>query len=223
MIKKEAYLTSSEEVLVAAYNLSKKGKKIFTEWDLTVETWKLNNNKWGLRGFESNYPDHKRVMNEIMAKGDQKVIGKGWIERVKPNYYRITEFGMTKASDLNKFESTKKERSLYEYDAISKFIENNVFAKYCEDPEEPKTWLGAASFLNLTKNDPVALDTKLRQINGSIDAALKWLETNKTDTLIRSGSAKPISKNQIVKLKEFVKVLEKRFEPQFKAIRSKKK
>ena len=94
-------LTAAEEVLLAAVNLTKNTKKEFTEWELTVWAWKLNQNRWGLRGFEDKYPDHKRVMNEVMAAGTQKIVCRGWLERVKPNYYRLTDAGLAKAASLS--------------------------------------------------------------------------------------------------------------------------
>lgn len=216
-------LTAAEEVLLAAIKLTKEGKKEFTEWDLTIETWSLNKNRWGLRGHEDSYPDHKRVMNEVMAGGTQKVIGKGWLERIRPNYYKITSVGLAKAESLSMKGVKSNARSLYEYDAINPYVNNKIFEKYCKDPSEPKTWLGAAAFLGLKKYDPDSLDRKLKNIKDSIKTALNWLEENNQRVLSRSDSAKPITKEKLKKLGEFLEVLEERFKAQFDAIRAKRK
>lgn len=218
-------LTAAEEVLLAAVSLTKKKKNEFTEWDLTVETWQLNKNRWGLRGYEEKYPDHKRVMNEVMAGGTQKVVGKGWIEKIKPNYYKITSAGLAKASSLDSNLVRSQNRSLYEYDNLSPFIHNPIFENYCKNNSEPKTWLGAAAFLNLKGNNPDELDRKMNLIKEAISSALNWLEKNNKDVLSRSDSAssKPISKEKIKKLNEFIHELEIRFKTQFEAIRNKKK
>lgn len=218
-------LTASEEVLMAAVRLSEKKNNEFNEWDLTIEAWIINKNKWGLKGHEKKYPDHKRVMNEIMARGDQKVIGKGWIKRIRPNYYSVTPLGFARAQSLSKKQITSAPRGVYEYESISPYVNSEVFKKYCKDPKEPRTWLGAAAFLKLEKYTSDSLEKKLKYIRDSIDAALDWLKKNKTDLILRSDShsSKPISKNQLVKLKEFLSIIEERFETQLDAIRSKKK
>jgi hypothetical protein len=216
-------ITAAEEVLLAAANITSNTKKEFTEWDLTVGTWSLNKNRWGLRGYEDKYPDHKRVMNEVMAAGTQKVVGRGWIERVKPNYYRLTDSGLAKVASLSNIKIDSEVRSLYEYDAVSKYIQNSVFEGYCRNSAEPKTWLGAAAFLGLKGNDPDDLNRKLKNVLESADSALKWLGDNDKTLLCRSDSTKPITKDKLLKLKEFIGVLEKRFKAQFEAIRQKKK
>jgi len=216
-------LTAAEEVLLAATKLSNEGKEEFTEWDITVKTWSLNKTRWGLRGYEISYPDHKRVMNEIMAGGTQKVVGKGWLEKVKPNYYKVTSAGLAKAESLSNIDIKSKTRSLYEYDAISPYIKSSIFEKYCKDPTEPKTWLGSAAFLGLKKYDSESLERKLKSINSSIKSALKWLDKNNQRILLRDDSSKPISKEMLLKLEKFLTVLEERFKAQFDAIRARKK
>jgi hypothetical protein len=216
-------LTSSEEVLLAANKIVEKGPEEFTEWQLTVETWLLNKQRWGLRGYEEKYPDHKRVMNEIMAKGTQKVLGKGWLKRLRPNYYSVTSAGKARAAALSEFKVTKRERSLLEYDAVKAYISNPVFEKYCKNPKEPKTWLGAASFLGLTKNDPILLERNLKMVKEAINSAIEWMEKNSENMIRRSDSSTSISKEQLKTLSTFLNVLEQRFKPQFDAIRAKKK
>lgn len=214
---------ASEEVLLAAAKLTNFTTKEFTEWDLTRETWLLNKNRWGLRGYETEYPDHKRVMNEIMAKGTQKIIGKGWLERIRSNTYRLTPLGLSKAQTLSKIEVGTKLRSLHEYDSVFPYVSNPVFENYCKDMNEPKTWLGAAAFLGLTKNDPEILERNLKKIEDSITLALNWLDNNNQSSLRRDDAGKPITKEVLLKLRNFLLVIKERFEPQFNAIRSKRK
>jgi len=222
MINKPS-LTAAEEVLLATVKLTNSTKREFTEWELTVETWRSNKNRWGLRGYESKYPDHKRVMNEVMATGTQKVVGKGWIERVRPNYYKITSLGLAKADSLSNIEVGSKIRSLHEYESISPYVNSKVFESYLKDDSEPKTWLGAASFLGLKGFDPDDLERRIKNVRDSIRSTLKWLDKNKETVLKRSDSSKPIPLNKIKKLEKFIVILEERFKAQFDAIRKKKK
>ncbi len=214
-------ITAAEEVLLAAYKLSKKTQKEFTEWDLTVETWILNKNRWGLRGYEQQYPDHKRVMNEIMAKGTQKAVGKGWLERTKPNHYRLTSLGLAKGQSLTQEIVKSKDRSLHEYNAVSPYINHSVFQKYCSNSDEPKTWLGAAAFLGLNNYSADSLNRKIQEIKGAIQSALDWLNKHQENVLVRDDSSKPIPKEELIKLQEFLITIEKRFAAQFAAIRRK--
>lgn len=158
-----------------------------------------------------------------MAKGTQKVLGKGWLIRVRPNYYSMTPPGKAKAASLSGFTITSQKRNLLEYEAVAPHIKNTVFEKYCQNPEEPKTWLGASSFLGITRNDPDLLERNLNGINEAIQSALLWMDENKENILYRDDSSQPISRAQLTKLLEFIKVLQVRFKAQFDAIKSKRK
>lgn len=216
-------LTAAEEVLLAADKLTKSSKNEFTEWQLTVETWKLNRTRWGLRGFEQTYPDHKRVMNEIMAKGTQKVVGKGWLERTRPNHYRLTSSGLAKSSSMKNIEVTSKTRMFHEYDAVAPYISHKVFENYCKNSDEPKTWLGVSAFLGLANNDPETLEKQLNRVNESIELGLEGIAKSNDGRLRMSDSSKSIDRSQLMRLKEFIAMLEIRFKAQFDAIRRRAK
>lgn len=216
-------LTAAEEVLLAATKLVNGTKDEFTEWDLTVEAWSLNKERWGLRGYEEKYPDHKRVMNEIMAKGTQKVTGRGWLERTRPNHYTVTSIGFAKAESLSGRKIGANARSMWEYESILPYMTHRVFEKYCVDPKEPKTWLGVSAFLGLTSNDPGEVDKRLKKVKTTISDALAWLTKNNEKLLRRSDSSRSFNKTEILKLAEFVSVIETRFKAQFDAIKDRSK
>jgi len=221
MNKREG-LTAVEEVLLAAAELSNKSKEEFSEWELTVKAWLLNKNRWGLRGFEEKYPDHKRVMNEIMSSGTQKIVGRGWVEKVRPNYYKLTSAGLAMASSISESSINPKIRSLHEYEAIYPYAYHKVFENHLRNMDEPKTWIGAESFLGLQKHDADTLNRKLRSIKESILSSLRWLRDNGVEVLVKNDSSKPISRDRLNKLNEFLDILEERFKPQFDAMRKKK-
>jgi hypothetical protein len=94
--------TAAQIVLLAAYDLTIAGKEVFSEWDLTVATWKRDRNKFGCRGYEDIYPDHKRVMMEIMSQAkSENPVRQGWLEKVRSNYYRLTSLGYSKAEKMS--------------------------------------------------------------------------------------------------------------------------
>lgn len=218
-------LTAAQEVLFGAWDLDQAGAKEFTEWDLTVSTWKRNPNRFGCRGYEDRYPDHKRVMMEIMGttKKDNP-IRRGWFEKTRSNHYRLTDIGRSEADRLSgvKGPSEKSHRSPQPiYDAVSPLYRQSVFRKYCSDPNEPRMWLGAASFLGLTSNDAQHVEDRRQATRTAIENAIAWLDTTGAESFRRgvSGGEEAISKESLHKLREFLATLETRFANQFEAIK----
>jgi hypothetical protein len=228
VVKSSDKLTAAQEILFGAYDLAKSGSAEFSEWDLTVATWRRNPNRFGCRGYEEKYPDHKRVMMEIMGttKKDNP-LRRGWFERSRSNHYRITDLGIAEADRLSEIKSTgeKSHKSPQPiYDAVAPFYRHPVFRKFVKDPEEPRMWLGAASFYGLSSNEPQHVEDRRHATKAAIDNALTWLKESKADSFRRgvSGGEEAISNDSLVKLKEFVGVLESRFAGQIEAIRKTK-
>jgi len=222
-------LTAAQEILFGAFDLDRGGAKEFSEWDLTVATWKRNPNRFGCRGYEDRYPDHKRVMMEIMGttKKDNP-LRRGWFERTRANHYRLTDLGRSEADHLSGIKATgeKSHRSPQPiYDAVAPLYRHPVFRKYCKDPEEPRMWLGAASFFGLTSNEAQHVEDRRTATHAAIDNALAWLDETKTGSFRRgvSGGEEAISKESLRKLKEFLEVIEQRFDKQIEAIRKTKR
>ena len=212
-------LTASDEVLLAAANIAKGDhEKEFTEWELTVEAWKLNKNRWGLRGFEDQYPDHKRVMMEVMGHGG--LVRDRYLVRTRSNHYKVTSSGLARAINIAAPRDTRQ-RSLHTYDAIREFAFHRVFESYLRGPEEPRTWLGAASFLNLQRNDPDMLEAQLSRVHDAITLARQFMDETSRGDLRRGDSDRSISRERLEKLEAFLGVLEERFHAQFEAIRAK--
>lgn len=217
-------LTAAQEILFGAYDLDKAGRSEFSEWDLTVSTWKRNPNRFGCRGYEAQYPDHKRVMMEIMGttKKDNP-LRRGWFEKIRPNTYRLTKLGLSEAERLSQIrntdvQSTRSPQAIY--DAVAPLYRSNVFRKHSRDPEEPRMWLGAASFLQLTKNDPQHVEDRLRATETAIKNAIDWLDEHETDHIQRgvSGGSEVISRNSLQQLKSFYETILDRFSGQIHAL-----
>jgi len=222
-------LTAAQEILLGAGDIDRGGTKEFSEWDLTVATWKRNPNRFGCRGYEDRYPDHKRVMSEIMGttKKDNP-IRRGWLERTRSNHYRMTDIGRSEVGRLSETKITgeKSHRSPQPiYDAVAPLYRHPVFRKYCSNSEEPRMWLGAASFLGLTSNDAQHVEDKRNATRTAIDNALAWLRETKADSFRRgvTGGDEAISKDSLLKLKQFLDILEARFSNQIEAIKKSKR
>jgi hypothetical protein len=96
--------TASEIVLLAAADLTSAGNQEFSEWDLTVAAWALDRLRFGLRGYAQSHPDHKRVMMEIMGKKASSPVQQKYLEKTRPNYYRLTPLGKAIAAGLRSVE-----------------------------------------------------------------------------------------------------------------------
>jgi hypothetical protein len=140
----------------------------------------------------------------------------------------MTDIGRAEADRFNETKAAggKSHRSPQPiYDAVAPLYRSAVFRKYCSDPEEPRLWLGAASFLGLTSNEPQHVEDRRKATRTAIDNAIAWLTETKADSFRRgvSGGEEAISKESLFKLNEFLDVVEKRFANQIAAIKRTKR
>lgn len=217
-------LTAAQEILFGAMDLDTDGKAEFSEWDLTVATWMRNPNRFGCRGYETQYPDHKRVMMEIMGTTKKEnPIRRGWIKKVKQNTYGLTNLGRTEADRLSRIGKTgltspRSPQAIY--DAVAPLYKSSVFRKHSKNKEEPRMWLGAASFLQLTSSDPQHLCDRLNATESAIENAVTWMDENNTNVIRRgvTGSGEAISRQNLKQLRDFFDTIKHRFFDQIKVI-----
>ena len=218
-------LTSAELILLAAHDLPKTGSSEFTEWQLSVATWKREPARFGMRGFEKEHPDHKRVMKEIMGKAPANPIQRGLLEKVRPNYYCLTPLGRAEATRLGELGQAKNSSETQSasdlYDAVAHYTDHRVFQAWLNDPDEPRSWLGASAFLGIAKNDAAELRNRVRKAMRCATDGLAWCEEHNRPQLTRGpvGGGRAIARAELVRLQEFVSLLEVRFATQMNAIR----
>lgn len=170
-------LTASESVLLAAADLAAAGNQEFSEWDLTVAAWSRDRQRFGLRGYAQSHPDHKRVMMEIMGKKPSSPLQLKYLEKVRPNHYRLTALGKSVAAGIR--EGTKPKPATQPvtgrelYDTVSVYVNKPEFKRWQMNPEEPRDWAGAAAFLGLTgkHTDPIS---RLKEVRHAVRAAIDW-------------------------------------------------
>lgn len=218
-------LTAAQLILLAGATLTSDGAQDFTEWDLSVAAWKRDPNRFGCRGYEALYPDHKRVMMEIMGKTKKdNPLRRGWMEKAGTNRYRVTPLGRAEADRLaarTHADGMVNRSPAHVYDGIAPYVFHRVFIDYCRDPEEPRTWLGASAFLSLTTNSSLALEDRIRAASNAASQALQWMDETKEDSL-RSGPVggkRTVRRTDVAKLVRFIGELQSRFEAQMNAIR----
>lgn len=228
-MKTTTQITAAQEVLLAAEDLATANRTPFTEWDLTVAAWKRNRNRFGCRGYEDVYPDHKRVMMEIMGKTKRdNPIRRQFLRKLRKNYYEMTSLGRAEAARLESGAAGGGSHSGDVrspgpvFDAVEPYANDRAFRAWRQNPEEPRTWLGAATFLHLAKNDPNELNDRIRAAETAVRQALQWCDQNSKDLLPRGthgGGA--ITREDLEGLQAFIKLIEARFARQIDAIRAK--
>jgi hypothetical protein len=218
--------TASESVLLAADDLTAAGKEEFSEWDLTVAAWSVDRARFGLRGYAQSYPDHKRVMMEIMGNKASSPIIQKYMTKVRPNTYRLTTHGRAAVARLRNRgkeqplveiadEEASKPLSVKElYDKILIYANRAEFRRWQENPEEPRDWNGGASFLGLTGKDAtVPPANRLEEIREAVRTAIDWCRVQELAFLTRGSGqgGAPIHFRDLADLLDFLQVLSYRF------------
>lgn len=80
-------------------------KRPLTEWDLTVLAWQAAPQRLGLRNYETQHPDHKRVTCELV-----KLVRRGEIVRPMPNVYAMTPIGHAYLEQLRRLWAKKEKK-----------------------------------------------------------------------------------------------------------------
>jgi hypothetical protein len=214
--------TASETVLLAAADLAAAGNQEFSEWDLTVAAWARDRARFGLRGYAQSYPDHKRVMMEIMGQKTSNPVQQKNLERVRPNYYRLTPQGKAVVARLRSGERPKptapkpapKPAANDPYDAAAVYVNRLEFRRWQDNPEEPRDWSGAAAFLGLAGKDArVDPAERLEEVRAVVQDALDWCNDRGVAFLTRGSGqgGTPIHVSNLASLLDFLLALTYRF------------
>jgi hypothetical protein len=214
MIKTAPRFTAAQVILLAADDLMAQGGSEFSEWDLTLAAWNRDRNRFGLRGYAQSHPDHKRVMMEIMGRKPQNPILLGLMEKIRPNVYRLTPLGRAEAARMRGAEPSgarKKSSSPDQYDSMASLVTHPAFRSWREDPDEPRRFADVLDFLGARVDDDPA--ARLRQLRGTIKAAMEWCNSRDVDYLTKDPSRiyPPIHVRDLVDLTDFLHALTYRF------------
>lgn len=127
---KDGTRTFRKIMVQAAEVLQSRGKHEFTEWELTVQMWKLYPKIVGLPGYEAKYPDHKRVYCELIKSERQAGEYNKFLRRTRPNHYKLCPAKQTKP-----LSQQKEEQSVAFLNTVS---QSPAFYEWRKNPEEPK-------------------------------------------------------------------------------------
>jgi hypothetical protein len=209
--------TAADIVLLAAADLTAAGNAEFSEWDLTVAAWSRDRFRFGLRGYAQSYPDHKRVMMEIMGAKASNPVQQGYLEKVRPNFYKLTSAGKAAAARMKEGGAKKGPAAPVTvkelYDTVSQYVNRQEFRRWQDNPEEPREWAGAAAFLGLAKDFKGDAADKLDEVRASFKAAIDWCAVQEAAFLTR-GSGQggvPIHVRDLADMLDFLIALTYRF------------
>lgn len=93
-------LTRDQYVLLAAYELSKIKEKITIE-ELTVKSWEMNRQDFGLSGYKMKHPNSNAIYVLLMNKNGA-IRKNGWLEKVGEKIYSLTTVGINEALSISK-------------------------------------------------------------------------------------------------------------------------
>ena len=233
MVTTPQKLTASETVLLAAADLTAVGNQEFSEWDLTVAAWALDRLRFGLRGYAQTHPDHKRVMMEIMGKKASSPVQQKYLEKTRPNHYRLTPLGKAIAAGLRSSTppavaaahnpgkpapkavppTVTRTTSMELYEKAALYVSKPEFRRWQDNPEEPRTGPARRSSWGST-----ARTRALIRSSGSKRSAPRsrprfdWCTAQDTVYLTRGGNAgSPIHVSDLANVLDFLVALTYRF------------
>lgn len=210
-------LSPRDEILQAAVVLLEEGKEQFTEWDLTFRAWKINPERWGLPGYKNDYPDHKRVMTELMRRGERSLIGSGLMRRVRRNVYSLTEAGLATAGHLAGSPDMRKRAEYSLFDALKGYMDKKAYRQYLSDRQKPSIWLHVASFYRLSPSmEPDGAVSRLSQFERLLEQARETIRDSGEDSIRRKMTGGlSVTLKDIESLERFHEAMRSRFERQF--------
>jgi hypothetical protein len=204
-------LTLAEKVLLAALKCTDgEVDKSFTAEALAVQAWKMDTNAFGLRGFESQYPDSNKLFKSIDSKGG--LVAKALIAKVGDRTFRLTAAGVAQASSLQPANEDfrKPDRGLA--DEVNKMISHPTFREWLSDSAKPAKFYGAGHFWGIAPGTPSrVIRDRVKHIEVTLSTAIKYLDSNGTDVLCGDRDQVIAERGDLERCLEFHEMLKKRF------------
>jgi hypothetical protein len=206
-------LTAAQVIILAAEDLMAAGAVEFTEWDLTVASWARDRTRFGLRGYDQKHPDHKRVMMEIMGQKPQNPLALGFMEKIRPNTYRLTPLGRAVATRLRGSGPSQGSDEQVEFYRLAADLSTHAaLVQWRSDPDRPRYWADAAAFLARggdVRRDAAACLGALRR---AVRAAIDWCMVHDVTYLVPAArTGEPIHVRTLTEIMDFLQVLTYRF------------
>lgn len=212
-------------------DLLENGHEVVSEFQITVRAWEMFPEIFGLRDYENDYPNHKSVCNIYMSgKTDPNApVVLGWMEKVKPNYYRLKQPVVDKANNLRgtteRRENTNKRVMILQQETqemIWRATKSNLYRFYIERGGISNSYSASLSFLNLQDIDDRFIGEKkaneIRKTNSGkivhFSSVLKDCLNNKEAQRFRKGvnnEKQQVTRKQIIQLTELYNLIVERW------------
>lgn len=194
---------------------------------LLVEAWSRNHQAWGLRGFESEYPDSERLHRELDSRGAGQggLVGQGLLEKVRPRVYRLTPKGLHLAADEVSAEGSEiRERVDRRLEAeVTQLLSSTAFRKWLRNPAEPRSFREAGQFWRVAPGTPPkVIDERLAGVSSVLATARDVLAKAGSDAALRGrGGGLLFTNEDLERCEEFHQVLLERFASDLKVLGAK--
>jgi hypothetical protein len=205
-----------EQVLLAALRCSDGScEKPFTIEDLLVCAWKKEKSAWGLRGYETEYPDADKIHKELDSRGlaSKGIVGLGYLEKVHHRVYRLTPAGLMASSTLRSFDPVIRERAGRRLEqAIKQILEHPVFRMWLKDPALPTRFRDAGHFWGIAPGMPSqTVRKRVDFVEWTLKAASDFLNGAVLDGVSELRGKVLFQREDIERGWEFHESLKKRF------------
>jgi len=177
-------LTIADKILIGATKcIDGDPNRGFTFEELVLATWKIDKNRFGLRGFEESHPDSHKLHAHVF--GGTALIASGFLHAEKNGLLYITEAGLARSMSLLGIDTETSPRvpKKLQYEII-KLLENKFFKEWLQDNSNPKEFRSAAYFWGISFGTPSKIvREKLSRIEQMLKEMMKFFETTKLDCI----------------------------------------
>jgi len=204
------------QLLLAALACSGGGvETTFTSEQLLVTAWKRDPLAWGLRGFETEYPDSDRIHREIDSRGKAAtgLVQRGLIQRIQPRVYRLTPKGLVAASGLTPQDLPVREKANRFLDAeMQKILAHPSFKEWLQDPTRPKHFRDAGHFWSIAPGTPrKVVRERIQRVDDTLQAALSLFDKKGVEEVASGMGRRLFDRNDVERCLEFQEAMKQRF------------
>jgi hypothetical protein len=216
-------LSIREKILLAAFKTTAGDTSVaFTAEQLIVAAWEMDNTAFGLRGFESKFPDSNKLFTN--TDGKDGLVAKGYFLKAGERMFRLAPPGLAAATELSP-ELTggqiKLERELATQ--VNKMISHPVFRDWLRDPQKPKRFAGAGHFWGIAPGTPArVVRDRLKQIEMTLETALRFMTNRKVNQLFEEHGKVLCDRADIERCLEFHEILKLRFAKELQVLNPQK-
>ncbi|MEY4190393.1 MAG: hypothetical protein RIR17_1129 [Planctomycetota bacterium] len=204
--------TVPEKILLAAHQLEENGQSPFTAEALIVVAWQKYPKTFGLKGFDTQYPDSNKVLASIM--GEKGLARRGWLSKAGQKLYTLTKDGHVVVKRILKGED--RPASKQSNVRVNKEVDKNLLAimdcvameKITGGLKQEVTFTEACKFWGVVDGmNSAQIDHRLASVRKTIDHLDRQIGLG--TAVLSSGQS--ISQNDVSKAVEAFKYLEERF------------